>query len=52
MVRARSERYGELSGYATGIANDPEEDEEKEYASRNHKQPERNPVRGSHDWKK
>ena len=34
-VRARLERAGKLAGYATGLANDPKEDEEEEYAARN-----------------
>ena len=31
--RARSERAGNLAGYATGLANDPEKDEEEENAA-------------------
>ena len=33
-----------LDMYATGLANEPEEDEEEKNAAGNHKQPERNPV--------
>ena len=49
-ARARPERAGNLAGYATGIANEPEEEEEKEYAARNYKQPTRNPVGGNQVW--
>ena len=35
MARARSERAGNLSGSATGLANKPEEEEEEEYAAGN-----------------
>ena len=44
MARARSERVGNLAVYAMGLSNEPEEDEEKEYAEGNHKHPARNPV--------
>ena len=44
MVRARSERAGNLAGYATVLANEPKEDEEEENAAGNRKQPARNPV--------
>ena len=49
-ARARLERAGNLSGYATGIAKDPKEDDEEENAAGNRKQPARNPVGGSHGW--
>ena len=49
-ARARSERSGNLAGYATGIENDTEEHKEEENAAGNRKQPARNPVRGSHGW--
>ena len=51
-VRAHSQRAENLNGYATGMANEPEEDEEEENAAGNRKQPARNPVRGSHGWGK
>ena len=50
MARARSQRGGNLAGYATGTANNPEEDKEEENAEGNHKQPARNPVGISHGW--
>ena len=34
-ARARSERVGNLDGYATGISNKPEEEEGEEYAAEN-----------------
>ena len=37
-------KRGNLTGYATGISNESEEEEEKEYAARIRKQPERNLV--------
>ena len=46
------QKAGDLSGYATGAANDPKEDEEEENAADNCKQPARNPVGGSHGWGK
>ena len=50
MARAHSQRAGDLSRYAMGTANDPDEDEEEENAAGNSKQPERNHVGGSHGW--
>ena len=47
-ARARSERAGNLAGYATRIENELKEDEEEENTAGNHKKPIRNPVRGSH----
>ena len=41
---------GNLAGYATGIANEPEEDEEEEKAAGDRKQLARNPVGRSHVW--
>ena len=52
VTRACSQRAGNLARYATGTANDPEEDEEEENTAGNRKQPERNPVGGSHSWGK
>ena len=49
-TRARSERAGNLAGYATGIENYPEGGEEEENTSGNRKQQARKPVRGSHIW--
>ena len=43
------ERAENLAGYATGIANEPKEEEEEEYAAGNLKQPARNPVGGNQD---
>ena len=50
VARACSEKRGNLAGYATGLSNEPEEEEEEEYAAGIHKQPERNPVRGNKGW--
>ena len=50
VARACSERAGNLARYTTGMANEPEEDEEEEYTAGNCKQPERNPVGVSHGW--
>ena len=52
MEREISERAGNLAGYATGLANDPEEDKEEENVAGNHKQPAMNPVGGNHGWGK
>ena len=41
---------GNLSGYATVIANKPKEEEEEEYAEGNRKQPARKPVGGNQGW--
>ena len=49
-ARERLERVGNLAGYATGLVNEPEEEEEKENAAGNHKHPARNPVGGSQGW--
>ena len=38
------------SGYATGLSNKPEEEEEGEYAAVIHKQPARNPVGRNQGW--
>ena len=51
-ARARSKRAGNLAGYATGLSNETEEDEEEEYAAGNRKQPARNPIRGNQVWEK
>ena len=48
--RVHSERAGILAGYATGLANKPEEEGEEEYAEGNRKQPERNPAGGNQSW--
>ena len=50
VARSCSKMVGNLSRYATRVSNDPEEDEEEENAAGNHKQLERNPVRGSYGW--
>ena len=50
VARARSERAGNLAGYAMGLENEPKEYEEEENKAGNHKQLERNPFRGSHGW--
>ena len=47
-ARARSQRAGNMAGYVTGTANDPEEEEEEENTAGNCKQPERNPIGVSH----
>ena len=47
-ARARSQRSKNMAGYATGMTNKPEEDEEEENAAGNCKQTARNPVGGSH----
>ena len=47
-ARARSQRSKNMAGYATGMTNEPKEDEEEENAAGNHKQLARNPVRGVH----
>ena len=44
-ARACLERARNLAGYATGLSNGTEEEEEEEYTVGNHKQPTRNPVR-------
>ena len=44
------ERAGNLAGYATGLLNEPKEEEEEEYAARNRKQPARNPIGGNQGW--
>ena len=49
-ARARSQRAGNLDGYATGITNKLEEYGEEENAAGNFKQLARNPVGGSHGW--
>ena len=49
-ARACSERAGNLSGYATGILNEPEEEEQEEYAAGNRKKPARKPVGGNQGW--
>ena len=49
-ARARSEKGGNLDGYATGLLNELEEDEEEEYVAGNHKQPARNPVGENQGW--
>ena len=49
-ARERSERAGNLDGYATGLANETEEEEEEEYAAGNCKQLARNHVGGNQDW--
>ena len=49
-VRAHSERAGNLSGYATGLANEPKEEEEEEYVAGNCKQPARNHVGVNQGW--
>ena len=49
-VREISERAGNLAGYAKRIANEPEEEEEEEYAAVNHKHPARNPVGENQGW--
>ena len=49
-TRARSERVGNLDGYATGLAKKTEEEEEEEYAPGNRKKPARNPVGGNQGW--
>ena len=49
-MRARSQRAGNLDGYVTGTANEPEDDEEEGNAAGNRKQTGRNPVGGSNDW--
>ena len=41
-----------MDGYATGMANDPVDEEEEENAEGNCKQPASNPVGGSHGWSK
>ena len=41
---------GNLVGYATGLSNETEEEEEEEYVVGNCKQPARNPVGGNQDW--
>ena len=41
-----------MAGYATGTAKEPEEEEEEENVEGNHKQPETNPIGGSHGWAK
>ena len=41
-----------MDSYATGTANDPEEEEVEENAEGNRKQPVLNPIRGSHIWEK
>ena len=47
-TRARSQRARNMAGYATGTANDPEEEEEEENLEGNRKQPAKNPVWGIH----
>ena len=49
-TRERSERAGNLDGYATGLTNKPAEEEEKKYAAGNRKHPARNPIRGNQGW--
>ena len=49
-ARTCSERAGNLAGYATGLANEPEEEKEEEYAAGNPKQPARKPVGGYQGW--
>ena len=44
-------KRGNLAGYATGLLNEPEEEEEEEYAVGNRKQTARNPVGGNQGWK-
>ena len=44
---ARSKRAENLDTYATGLANEPEEEKEEEYATGNRKQLARNPVGGN-----
>ena len=51
-ARARSQRVGDMSGYATGTPNNPKEEEEEVNAEGNIKQPARNPFEGSHGWAK
>ena len=46
-ARERSQRAGNLDGYAMGTADDPKEDEG---AAGNREQLARNPVRGIHSW--
>ena len=41
---------GGLARYTTGVANEPEEDEEEENTAGNHKQPARKPFGGSQGW--
>ena len=42
-----------MNGYATGTANDPEEEEEEEKNPEgDHKQPAMNPIGGSRVWGK
>ena len=50
VARARSEKRRNLDGYATGLSNEPEEEEEEEYAEGNRKQPTRNPVGRNKGW--
>ena len=49
-ARSRLQRSENLDRYATGMANDPEEDEETENLAGNAKQLVRNPVGGSNGW--
>ena len=51
-TRARSQRESNISGYATGMANEPEEEEEEENAEGNCKEPSMNLIGGSHGWAK
>ena len=50
MTRACSQRAGNLARYATGMSNEPKEDEQEENAAGNFKHPERSPIGGSHGW--
>ena len=49
-ARERLKRVGNMAGYVTGDANEPEEEEEEKNVTGNCKQPARNPVGGSHVW--
>ena len=41
-----------MAVYETGTANDPKEEEEEGISEGNRKQPEMNPIGGSHGWGK
>ena len=51
-AREHFQRERNMERYTTGIANEPKEEEEEENAEGNCKQPETNPIRGSHGWEK
>ena len=49
-ARARSHKARSMARYNTRTENDTEEEEEEENSKGNRKQPETNPIRGSHGW--